>query len=772
MKDKNQALTEKFDEFLGEHLYAFMDYVPSIPSLCKNTKKEEDDNKKLTMGIIFPYGKSKDEQREKMKIAVSLIFWWFLEKFLDNQKERMSFISFFLANNELIERHPLLRTVAMIEALPTTIWRKLLWRENIDFANHEACLRRLDDEQKKAIEDNYNDLFSGTEPVTPRVLKKSWRDRLKLFFGITSVDKILNENREIEERQASKGGWAFSLLGLDFGFSLYPRGDNDDTKITNKKWTRFLSIKEHINDFIVNKEDGKYWWLYRTARSNYYFNSRKKVVIKNHVCPGFWITLIIQTLLWIVSPIALIVASITVTKYGLSYSSMSPVIFAFAMILWGVMALVRTVINLIIKLAETIEKGGLSAKIIKGFFFAIIASIVLFVVILIIGLLMTKIWYVITSLAPICGSLLSTMFVLSTLFYVFFFFACVAGDKPLFKYKQIPMFVRFLLHLSIGGLIIVLFDRFLSEPIINFTVTAAQDFWRWYISDLLITNWLMISFLFLIGLVYSNYIFLTDEKKFANNQKTFTFFGFIFFIFTVLVILTIFFRTGFAMVTELGLMPLATLAVVFLACGLLIYMVEMVNRNTIGEREKAFEFISKINKRAGGWSYKNYISQVLNSKWLSELGDEKWSVVWYIESLATYFFKDDSYYRTLFTELIIRKGSVEIIDMFDSSKAELNHDSEYSDKELLKMIELIIGGKMIEEAAEIILANRSSSEKLISKTKAVLKTMVFPFILFYRIIRWMVIKIKRFFLTLVDIYNLFNKLCPSLSKSYTLKWPE
>lgn len=197
--------------------------------------------------------------------------------------------------------------IVYIESMPTSIWRKMLWRYNIDFQSYESCLRRLSYDQICHIMNNYNDLF--TTGKKPRVLKLSLRDRITFAFKKNLNQTLMEEYLFDKDRYVSKAAWAYSLLGLDFGFGKYPNGVDSDFELQDRKLSRFLSTKNHINDFVVNQEDnGLYWLLYKTARKNFVWKSwsKKEVQLKSHICPGFWATLILHLIFWVISPLIFI----------------------------------------------------------------------------------------------------------------------------------------------------------------------------------------------------------------------------------------------------------------------------------------------------------------------------------------------------------------------------------------------------------------------------------------------------------------------------------
>lgn len=191
--------------------------------------------------------------------------------------------------------NPYIELIAYLEFLPTTVWRKILWKHNIDFMDFGAFLRRITVDQQLAIIENCQDIMSGQ---LPRVF--SWWD--KKIKKVT-VDSLWHERLDKWIRYQSKGEMSYNLLGIDFGFNAYPLGIKDDTKVVEVSPFRFISEKQHADDFVVNTEDGKYWKMYKFARSNFVYRPNRDVELNTHICPGFWYTLIMHILFFIISPL-------------------------------------------------------------------------------------------------------------------------------------------------------------------------------------------------------------------------------------------------------------------------------------------------------------------------------------------------------------------------------------------------------------------------------------------------------------------------------------
>lgn len=246
----------------------------------------------LDLEFSYKFG-GKQMEEKKAQIIDALAFWRFVKELsLLHWEARRFFLAYFAINS-----NPLIRIVAMVECLPTSVWRKILWKHNIDFMSFESFLRRLDKKQFEVIKRNYEDLFEAEE--VPRIFS-----RFERFLRGITVEKLWEEDFNSEKRYSQKAAMSFNLLNLDFGFNAYPKGVKDDTKVEELSPLKFLSVKNHADDFVVNKEGGKYWWLYRKARSNYVWRPNREVKIKTHICPGFWYTLLLHFVFWILSPLA------------------------------------------------------------------------------------------------------------------------------------------------------------------------------------------------------------------------------------------------------------------------------------------------------------------------------------------------------------------------------------------------------------------------------------------------------------------------------------
>jgi hypothetical protein len=762
-----------FSNFFNEKFYDFLD--------------EQADQEVKTMS--FPYGSLPKDQVEKWQLAVGLAFW----RILRNEQAKGSgvkvtreMLAKFLKNDELALNNKYVSRVAKIESLPSSVWRKLLWRENIDLASYEACLRRLKPEQVKAIIDNYNDLFE--ENVIPRVFRKSLRDRVKIFFKKITVKGLLEEKYNPQKRNLSKGAYAYNLLSLDFGFSLYPKGNDNDTEIANRKFTRFLSVKEHVNDFVVNQEDGKYWWLYKKVRSNYAFRPKKEVQIKSHICPGFWKTLIIQTLFWIVSPIALIAAGITIMESGFTGKVLIGLL-ALPMILWSLMALLRFIWSLFVSIVRwtwnyildplrlwiwnslsdplkelTIKTKKVIKKTAKFTYRFVIKPLA---VIIIGAWLCCLVFYagqLIYWLAPIIGPLLATLVTLTAAFYFFFLLFCTNKKKPLFRYSNVPKAIKLLMYSSLVATVVVLFDKYLTKIIVNFFVKLGTAIWTWYMENLLLANWVILFTVLLIIFLYFYNLFFKDEKKFVKYEK----------LFKRVVNGLIFLATvSFAyIIYEIGIIfiPVLVIGLVFFALvylfSLSLMMVIEVNEKNIEERERIRW--SMIEFRTNNSLSRSYTTMVLRSNWLKELSDgEKELALGTIGRLSYLLFRDSEYKRISFIDLVIRKGSQTVL-------AALNDESYhtwrvYGKHELWLIISNMIKGKTLAEAEELIEKERNQQRKFGDSLEKIFQAFAWPITYPAKKIARFAKKVRELLLTLKALWVLFNKICPFVTESKPLE---
>ncbi len=241
--------------------------------------------------------------KEESQIKYALSFWNFSKEVLNDiekisKEQKNEFLRNFTENN-----NPYVALVAKMEMLPDEAFRRLLWRENIDFLSLESTLRRLSANQTIAINQAWSQLYEIQ--TVPSVYVKTLRGLFLVLLGFITFKKIsqLSNQNQDGERYLKKGAWLYNLALLDFGFGLYRNGTKNDDKLTHKSPLDFfkdpLRKKTHENDFWVNKEDGIYYFFYYFCRSWMFFrplsSNFTEVKWKPVVCPAFWLTLVLNS---------------------------------------------------------------------------------------------------------------------------------------------------------------------------------------------------------------------------------------------------------------------------------------------------------------------------------------------------------------------------------------------------------------------------------------------------------------------------------------------
>ncbi len=711
--------------------------------------------------LTYPfYGK------EKISLmSEALIFWKALRKMQEYEDRfKDEFYEALLLNFELTKANPLTELVILIESLPTSVWRALLWKENIDFMSYESFLRRISASQIQAIEDNINDLRAGQ---IPRVLKKSWRSKVKIGLGMISYKKLKEEDYDYDQRHENKGAWANNLLGLDFGFCLYPKGEADDAMITNKSITRFFSFKEHISDFVTNEEDGKYWYMYKKARSNYAFWPEKKFAIKEGICPGFWFTLIIHTLFWIVSPIALLSTGLNVWVFGLSWTSISPALFGLPMLIWLLFAFIRLIKDLF-KLLKSSRKDSKLMKVLKvvaiGIFLTIMAFAGLIGIYGLFGVI-TPLYFKFFS--PIIGPLLSSLTYLSLFFYLLYLLIFLkdvdeAGDLL----DSLPRSIRFMMNLSLIAPIVIIFDTFVSEHAINILVRAASLSWQWYSSDFLTNTYLLISGLFILSQLTIFNLFAKDEEQFVKQEKLMALVIKVFLILTAGFLIAVGLREGNLNLKSFQHISLILFSLALISTGVYFWLSARVNKKNIKQISMARNFIYQALGRSNSKLFLiRRIAEGSNEKMLADMQsfissifgvtNEKKDFIWFLSTLPI----------DKWRKIIKNRQQLEVIFRNTSRWVEYKDYSISRDRFMLYIIKYLVkdGYKLeravrelqeeIKEINDQFRLDKLKEEKTAEKQYRMWIKILHPF-------AWLGQRIYNFFATLKYLWDLFNKVCP------------
>ncbi|MDD4412151.1 MAG: hypothetical protein PHR00_00665 [Patescibacteria group bacterium] len=738
---------------------------------------------------------------QKRDIAEALVLWEFIRNKFRPTSYSLSYKKELISQLETDSSNSYINKVLTIESLPTTVWRKLLWKENINFDSYEACLRRMSEKQLCAIQDNFND-FSCRK--IPRVF--TWFD--KVFRGV-SYEKLSYEATSDKRRYVSKGSMSYNLLGLDFGFNAYPNGENDDYKIIEFSPLRFLSVKNHADDFVVNQEDGKYWKMYRLARSNYAFRPNRKVELKDHICPGFWYTFLIHLLFWIISPI---LAANGI--YQLSENSW-PEIDVFTKIsllpglltpLWLTMAILKILGNIIL------EAGKLLLRALEKMFATKIFTEAIrrvknwpsrhkeFLKGVGIGTLIASVILIIRYiLIPYAYSWLGfggVIWLVWIIFYNLITFSPNQKENPLYRidFDYLPKGSKSISRLlRYGGLGLIVYE--FREKIWHVLVTIGLfvgeviSFCWQIIVNFVSASILPLSLLAIILVPLVIYYLwlkhkvkepttktrrLTKIKKEINNNKLETcykIFEKLILITTSLLILLLFgIYFYYLSKTEDALLNMVVLSCLII---LTIIMSLVLSRNT---KKSFYKINPKTSIYYNGFSEMDLFSLDLiklikTNKWLIELDSiKKAEVIEDIKEIADRItgFVYNKYYRQQLSRLIVSNlnennyTELKRLKLVNRCNDNGFYDLHYNLRE--HVVKLILGGMSLQKAIK---KATQEAEKLAKKEENI-KT---SFLLILKIIFSPVIllvKLAKYAVTLKRLYELFNKRCPYIAKSKVL----
>ncbi|MFA4817949.1 MAG: hypothetical protein WC608_04495 [Parcubacteria group bacterium] len=701
----------------------------------------------------YNYGNTPGSKMLREDIVDALVFWKFIiEKAMTalTTNERPEFLQSFFE-----DKNPFIKVVAIVECFPTKVWRKILWGYNIDFSSCESFLRRLTANQLSSIQENYLDLFSRNE--VPRVFTKFD----KRFRGITA-EKLLAEAKydDDEKRYASKGAMSYNLLNLDFGFNAFPRGVANDTKKIEISPLQFLSVKNHADDFVVNMEDGKYWGLYRSVRSNYVWKPKKLVQLSTHICPGFWYTLLMQFLFWVVSPV-LAIAMASVIASGHSHSIPNALFIGMAIPgmftpVWLALATAKYSFNKILTenvkkkwndFGERHEEALTLIGVIAGGLVVSAAAIAAVIGTYLVAKPLGIFWASVTVVLVFTGLFL----ILNKKNNRFYFWA----------HPEVAMILKIALPTFAGGLLIRI-----TYP--YYQVIAKIALWVWGILESFAS--MVISIISMLGMVSLVFIFpfvffalmaflsknLTEEQmeKFCIALEKAMPFGVGF---TFVASLAVF----VANVNEAVPSPIIIIGMLmFLATGILLAIFSSQAFNKYDPR-----FISNadvLNEACGDEFRRKRIKAkwVLKNKWLQSLSKEERELK--IIKLVAAF-------GEIFGILEREIAYLEFIPIMTASAlddiAANVYDIRPFNKGRMKIVRLMIASHSLSEAIFLYQQKQQRRERGWKRTKKIFMIIFFPAVLLY----WALKKLLEYSKTLFKLWKLFNKLCPYVTQTRTLK---
>ncbi|MFT5280887.1 MAG: hypothetical protein ACI9AR_000327 [Flavobacteriaceae bacterium] len=718
----------------------------------------------------------KEFQQTRRQVP-ALVLWKFFRSIHEDVSvlEKHAFLK-----NQLKNENAYIRLVSCFELLPDDIFRKILWKENIDFLSFESFLRRVKPEQIEAIEMNYNDLCSGS---IPRVYKKGLRDRVRIACGKLKLNDLFkNESYYGESRYKSKGSWAYSLFSLDFGFSRYPNGISDDSEIKDIRPSRFLSIKNHINDFVVNKEFGKYWLLYRKARSNYVVSSKKEIVLSSHICPGFWWTFFVHFLFWFVSPVLFALSFINGIPSDKIYVITAIVSGCFTP-LWIMLGVLKYLGMKLMNVAggkgkaikDFFEKYDIASKVVVGIgrivlsFFACVAL---------------GITYEMISGFLLCGFgiVTSVLFSTSIMFYLVILIRSGFSGCYLSDYFELPKWIQFMAPACIMLGVVQFVDLFWIDSIIDF-----------FLDMLVLIQENVLEFIVLclpfIG-ISIDCIFISfskkKQRKFAKLSKIATNFSKLFLSLTVLSIVWI--LNAYSITDTISSLFLLIIVFHTLSFFVLNNIAYEINLKTIDFVLKAQD----IEKKFSEYSDANIVlkaKQIKKYPWFAEMTDV-WQESFLQDCMAFRHYvvnqcdSDSLVFLNSFMDSVLElclqnKNSSRLYAVRDiiSSIMEKYSNSFINNEEILLLIESVFSGMDRDNAEkQISLRFDKKEQKKQHKRNRSYSRSIFwnkyikqPVSWIFYPLTWLIGKIVDFFKTARNLWILFNERCPSVTEERDLR---
>jgi hypothetical protein len=678
------------------------------------------------------------ELQYKQQLIEALAFWNFFVKNIAGRYTAV-FRRKFLA---LIDprSNMLLRIIVQVEMLPASVFRKILWKHNIDFMSLESFLRRLTGEQIEAIDQNFTDLFHLG--VIPRV----FGDRKRKV----SAEGLLAEKENKTLRYSRKAAWSYNLLGLDFGFNAYPKGIADDTKIIEISPLRFLSIKNHADDFVVDQEDGKYWRLYRTARSNYVYMPDREVKLNTHICPGFWWTFFVHLFFWILSPALLATFGLVVLKYGLphtllgSLGALANVLPGIFTPMWCVLAAIRFASRNLISDGKRKRMKMIADRVWPYFEKGILCALV-FCVLAVAGAVA---WFLYGFLYPAFGKIGSIGIIAGGLYYLFIQFWC-QGEVPWaptdenFQY----WFPMMLLMCSIAAKVI--YDY--GVPITRWILWLVS-----YIGEFLESigpvMTMLLLFPFALTIFAHQVLAVWDQER----QEKF---------FDVVDKLMVRFITPLCLSVMAAIMIFAGFTNIMAAFLLLatFFGISWCSIYLLNPRvSEARSLAGRLNMRVDSPQDRLDFRLLLENKWLRSLSaPERLAAVEKICQIVMYIFPNNK--RNIGYRLLLPGATEELVGILDARRRELWMKGRIFNE---FFIQELINGKKVDEAYEI--ADRLC-EQYLAEEHVRWEWLKKPFRRIGKAVVSFFKKTAEIAVTFKRLYELFNERCPYITESGAIK---
>lgn len=138
---------------------------------------------------------------DRWLIVDALIFWNFLFWRMPWDESNLTQVEW-MRRKDLLEQfinhgNRYIAIIAMIESMPTAVWREILWDYRIPFVTLEEFLYKLTKEQGKAIRNVYDELYD--KKIVPHVFSP-W------YYSISrpTMEKIFLEKYDQGERYREK----------------------------------------------------------------------------------------------------------------------------------------------------------------------------------------------------------------------------------------------------------------------------------------------------------------------------------------------------------------------------------------------------------------------------------------------------------------------------------------------------------------------------------------------------------------------------------------